>query len=212
MDDGSSDGTAAAVKPELNRDIDVRVISYSPNRGKGAAVQMGFDAAKNDIVMILDADLTTHPEELGPLYEAFAHGRAEFVNCTRLVYPMEGGAMKFANYVGNKLFTILVSVIMDARVSDTLCGTKAMFRSDYRHMVMGRDPWGDYDFLFGAAQQRLVIRELPVHYRERVSGISKMNSTKHTINLLRMCWKGFWQVQTLAPIPAARRSEQAPSR
>jgi SAM-dependent methyltransferase len=208
VDDGSSDGTAAAVKPELNPDIDVRVISYSPNRGKSVAVQTGFDAAKNDIVMILDADLTTHPDELGPLYEAFAHGRAEFVNCTRLVYPMEGGAMKFANYVGNKLFTILVSVIMDARVSDTLCGTKAMFRRDYQHMIMGRDPWGDYDFLFGAAQQRLVIRELPVHYRERLAGLSKMNSTKHTVNLLRMCWKGFWQVQTLAAVPAARRVEK----
>jgi 2-polyprenyl-3-methyl-5-hydroxy-6-metoxy-1,4-benzoquinol methylase len=208
VDDGSSDGTAAAVKPELNRDIDVRVIRYTPNRGKSVAVQTGFDAAKNDIVLILDADLTTHPEELGPLYEAFAHGRAEFVNCTRLVYPMEGGAMKVANYVGNKLFTLLVSFVMEARVSDTLCGTKAMFRRDYQHMIMGRDPWGDYDFLFGAAQQRLLIRELPVHYRERVAGLSKMNSTKHTINLLRMCWKGFWQVQTLAPIPAARTSQE----
>lgn len=204
VDDGSKDGTAEAVKPEANPDIDVRVISYSPNRGKGNAVKIGFDAAKNDIVMVLDADLTTHPDELGPLYEAFAYGRAEFVNCTRLVYPMEGGAMKFANYVGNKAFTILVSVIMDARVSDTLCGTKAMFRRDYRHMPMGRDPWGDYDFLFGAAQQRLVIRELPVHYRERLAGLSKMNSTKHTINLLRMCWAGFWQVQTLTPIPPAQ--------
>jgi SAM-dependent methyltransferase len=211
VDDGSSDGTANAVKPELNPDIEVRVISYSPNRGKSVAVQTGFDAAKNDIVLILDADLTTHPDELGPLYEAFAHGRAEFVNCTRLVYPMEGGAMKFANYVGNKLFTILVSVIMNARVSDTLCGTKAMFRRNYQHMTMGRDPWGDYDFLFGAAQQRLVIRELPVHYRERVAGLSKMNSTKHTINLIRMCWQGFWQVQTLAPIPAARKVEKPPS-
>jgi ubiquinone/menaquinone biosynthesis C-methylase UbiE len=205
VDDGSKDGTAKAVKPELNPDIDVRVIRYEPNRGKGHAVKMGFDAAKNDIVMILDADLTTHPEELGPLYEGFARGRAEFVNCTRLIYPMEGGAMKFANYFGNKMFTILVSAIMGARVSDTLCGTKAMFRKDYEHVTMGRDPWGDYDFLFGAAQQRLVIRELPVHYRERVAGLSKMNSTKHTINLLRMCWKGFWQVQTYRPIPAATK-------
>jgi ubiquinone/menaquinone biosynthesis C-methylase UbiE len=207
VDDGSKDGTKDAVKPELNPDIDVRCISYSPNHGKGYAVKVGFDAAKNDIVMILDADLTTHPEELGPLYEAFAHGRAEFVNCTRLVYPMDGGAMKFANYVGNKMFTILVSVIMSARVSDTLCGTKAMFRRDYQHMTMGRDPWGDYDFLFGAAQQRLVIRELPVHYRERLAGLSKMNSTKHTINLLRMCTKGFVQVQTRTELPAAERSD-----
>jgi SAM-dependent methyltransferase len=203
VDDGSTDGTASAIDPGLNPDLEVRVISYSPNRGKGSAVKAGFDAARGDIVVIVDADLTTHPEELQPLYEAFAMGRAEFVNGTRFVYPMEGRAMKWLNYMGNRLFTILVSLIMERRVSDTLCGTKAMFRSDYRHMVMGRDPWGDYDVLFGAAQLRLVLRELPLHYRERTAGQSKMKSLRHTLNLLRMCWWGFWQVKTLAPLPAA---------
>ena len=203
VDDGSTDGTAKAVDPSHNPDVDVKVISYSPNEGKGRAVKRGFDAATGDLLMILDADLTTHPEELGPLYEAFAEGRTEFVNCTRMVYPMDSAAMKFMNYVGNKMFTIAVSLIMGARVSDTLCGTKAMFRWDYEHMTMGRDPWGDYDFLFGAAQQRLVIRELPVHYRDRVFGMSKMAATKHTINLLKMCVRGFRQVQTLTPMPAA---------
>ncbi len=208
VDDGSTDGTADAIEPSHNPNVETRVISYKPNEGKGNAVRRGFDAATGDILMILDADLTTHPEELGPLYEAFAEGRAEFVNCTRLVYPMDNAAMKFANYVGNKMFTIAVSLIMGARVSDTLCGTKAMFRWDYEHMTLGRDPWGDYDFLFGAAQQRLVIRELPVHYRDRVFGMSKMAATKHTMNLLRMCVRGFGQVQTLGPMPAARLSKK----
>jgi hypothetical protein len=72
-------------------------------------------------------------------------------------------------------------------------------------MVMGRDPWGDYDLLFGAAQLRLVLRELPVHYRERTAGQSKMKSLRHTFNLLRMCWWGFWQVKVLNPLPAATR-------
>ena len=200
VDDGSKDDTAGAVDPALNRDIEVRVIRYTPNRGKGHAVKTGFNAATGDIVMILDADLTTMPEELAPVYEAFAAGHAEFVNCTRFIYPMEGRAMKWANYVGNKLFNILVSLVMESRVSDTLCGTKAMFRGNYISMEMGRDPWGDYDFLFGAAQQRLVIRELPVHYRQRLAGFSKMNSIKHTLNLLRMCWHGFFQVKTMRPL------------
>jgi SAM-dependent methyltransferase len=200
VDDGSKDGTAEAVDPALNPDIDVRVIRYTPNRGKGHAVTMGFNAASGDIVMILDADLTTMPEELAPVYEAFAAGHAEFVNGTRFIYPMEGRAMKWANYVGNKMFNILVSLVMECRVSDTLCGTKAMFRRNYISMEMGRDPWGDYDFLFGAAQQRLLIRELPVHYRERLAGFSKMNSMKHTVNLLRMCWHGFFQVKTMRPL------------
>ena len=201
VDDGSIDGTAHAIRPELNSEIEVKVVSYSPNRGKGYAVKTGFDAATGDILMVLDADLTTHPSELGPLYEAFATGRVEFVNCTRFVYPQEDQAMRFLNYLGNKTFSILVSLVMEARVSDTLCGTKAMFRWDYEHMTMGRDHWGDYDLLFGAAQQRLVICELPVHYRERTAGASKMKTARHTLNLFRMCWKGFWQVQALRPLP-----------
>lgn len=210
VDDGSTDGTAQAIKPELNRDVEVKVVSYSPNRGKGRAVQAGFEAATGDIVLIVDADLTTSPAELRPLYEAFAEGRAEFVNCTRFVYPMEGRAMKWTNYMGNRAFTIMVSWIMGSRVSDTLCGTKAMFRWDYAHMTMGRDPWGDYDFLFGAAQQRLLLRELPVHYRDRVAGQSKMKAWKHTVNLLRMCWWGFWQCKTLRALPDARFDSRPP--
>jgi 2-polyprenyl-3-methyl-5-hydroxy-6-metoxy-1,4-benzoquinol methylase len=205
VDDGSKDGTAAAVKTAIaehaRKDVDVKLVSYTPNAGKANAVQRGFEAATGDIVFILDADLTTHPEELPAMYEAFANGRAEFVNCTRFVYPMEGAAMKYANYVGNKAFAIAVSIIMGRRVSDTLCGTKALFRWDYAHFTMGRDPWGDYDFLFGAAQMRLVLRELPVHYRDRLAGLSKMNSMKHTKNLLKMCVHGFKQVQLQRALP-----------
>jgi hypothetical protein len=209
VDDGSSDGTADAIQPALNPQIDVRVIRYTPNHGKGYAVKQGFDGATGEIVMIMDADLSTMPDELAAVYEAFAEGNAEFVNCTRFIYPMEGQAMKWANYVGNKMFNILVSLVMESRVSDTLCGTKAMLRSNYISMQMGRDPWGDYDFLFGAAQQRLVIRESPVHYRQRLEGFSKMKSLKHTLNLLRMCCYGFSQVKTMRPLqnPNASSSE-----
>lgn len=201
VDDGSSDGTADfAKKGTPKHDIHVKVLDYSPNHGKGYAVKQGFDAAKNEIVFILDADLTTHPEELEALYEAFAEGKTEFVNCTRMIYPMQNGAMKLLNYIGNKCFTILVSWVMTNRVSDTLCGTKAMFRKDYQFMEMGRDPWGDYDFLFGAAQLRLTVTELPIHYRERLAGLSKMNSFKHTINLLKSCFRGFFQVHFMNPL------------
>jgi 2-polyprenyl-3-methyl-5-hydroxy-6-metoxy-1,4-benzoquinol methylase len=202
VDDGSTDGTSDIIAEVVKRcprtDIEVRAIRYTPNQGKWRAVKTGFDQANGEIVTILDADMTTHPEELLPLYEAFATGRAEFINCTRLVYPMDDGSMKVLNFIGNKVFTILVSIVMETRVSDTLCGTKAMYKDDYRHFVMGRDRWGDYDLLFGAAQQRLRLQELPVHYGARLAGTSKMNSMKHTINLLKMCWHGFWQVKTFA--------------
>jgi len=195
VDDGSADDTAARVRPELNPDVEVRCVSYKPNRGKLNAVRTGFDAAKGDILMILDADMTVPPEDLPYFYGPLRDGRADFVNGTRLVYPMAGGAMKVQNYVGNKLFGTLMSWLTQSHLSDTLCGTKAFFSEDYRHFRMGFDPWGDFDLLFGAAQYARKILEVPIHYQERRSGVSKMKALRHTAYLLRACWYGFWNVR-----------------
>jgi SAM-dependent methyltransferase len=195
VDDGSTDDTAVLVRAELNADVDVRCISYKPNRGKLNAVRTGFDAAKGDILMILDADMTVPPEDLPYFYDPLGNGRADFVNGTRLVYPMAGGAMKLQNFVGNKLFGTLMSWLTESHLSDTLCGTKAFFSKDYRHFRMGFDPWGDFDLLFGAAQYARKILEVPIHYQERRNGVSKMKALRHTAHLLRACWHGFWGVR-----------------
>jgi glycosyltransferase involved in cell wall biosynthesis len=57
--------------------------------GKGDAVRMGFDRARGDVLMILDADLTVPPEDLPRFYEALQSSKGEFINGVRLVYPME---------------------------------------------------------------------------------------------------------------------------
>jgi hypothetical protein len=84
--------------------------------------------------MILDADMAVRPEELPKFLKPLQNGTADFVNGSRLVYPMHGRAMKFANFLGNKAFCFLVSWIVRQRVSDTLCGTKALLRQDYLRM------------------------------------------------------------------------------
>ncbi len=80
------------------------VIAQQKGEGKGDAVRMGFDLATKDILMILDADLTTPPDELPKFYNAIAQSKAEFVNGSRLVYPMEKRAMRFFNILANKFF------------------------------------------------------------------------------------------------------------
>jgi hypothetical protein len=57
--------------------------------------------ARGDVLMILDADLTVPPEQLPKFWEAIASGKGEFVNGTRLVYPMQQQAMRFLNLVAN---------------------------------------------------------------------------------------------------------------
>ncbi|MFI5459579.1 MAG: glycosyltransferase [Isosphaerales bacterium] len=195
VDDGSRDGTSELVQPELNPAVEVRCLAYQPNRGKLHAVRTGFEAARGDILMILDADMTVPPEDLPFFYGPIREGLADFINGTRLIYPMATGSMKFQNFIGNKLFGVLVSWLTGIHLSDTLCGTKAFFREDYRRFQMGHDPWGDFDYLFGAAQRTCKILEVPIHYQERRAGQSKMKALRHTWALLLACWAAFWRVK-----------------
>jgi glycosyltransferase involved in cell wall biosynthesis/SAM-dependent methyltransferase len=172
--------------------------------GKGDAVRKGFDAATGDVLMILDADLTVPPEDLPAFYAPLATGKADFINGTRLVYPMEEQAMKFVNYAGNKFFSLLFTWLLGQRIRDTLCGTKALRKQDYLRIKAGRayfgefDPFGDFDLLFGAARLKLKIVDVPVRYRRRVAGVTKVRILKHGWLLVAMCVVAFRKFK-LAP-------------
>jgi len=195
VDDGSVDDTVTKVSPDLNRNIEIKLISYKPNKGKGYAVKVGFDNAKGDVLMILDADMSVMPEELPRFFKLFEDGLADFVNGTRVIYPMEQKAMPILNYVGNKIFSLILSWIMKKRVSDTLCGTKAMLKKDYKRNLIKDTSWGDFDLLFGAAKFCLKIHEMPIHYKIRTTGESKMKVFKHGWILLKACWRGFRELK-----------------
>jgi SAM-dependent methyltransferase len=206
VDDGSTDGTRAAVVTAMAEDPRVRLIAYDTNHGKANAVRAGFAATRNDVLMILDADMTVAPEDLPKFLEPIASGTADFVNGTRLVYPMEGEAMPTVNFLGNKAFCFLVSWVVRQRVSDTLCGTKALLRRDYETMPLpGRDRWGDFDLLFGAARQKLRIREIPIHYRDRMAGQSKMNVSKDGPLFLAACLAGWKMLRRPGSVPWSSR-------
>lgn len=160
--------------------------------GKGDAVRKGFALASRDILVILDADLTVAPEDLPKFYRALVHGKGEFINGSRLVYPMEGEAMRFLNMVANKFFAAAFSFLLGQRFKDTLCGTKVLRRDNYlrlaahRHYFGDFDPFGDFDLLFGAARMGLKIMELPVAYRARTYGETNIDRWRHGWLLLRM--------------------------
>jgi glycosyltransferase involved in cell wall biosynthesis/ubiquinone/menaquinone biosynthesis C-methylase UbiE len=164
--------------------------------GKGDAVRKGFDVATGDVLMILDADLTVPPEDLPRFLDPIAKGKADFVNGTRLVYPMEDRAMKFVNYLGNWFFSVLFTWLLEQPIRDTLCGTKVLRKRDYERIKAGRahfgefDPFGDFDLLFGASRCGLRIVEVPVRYRRRMAGVSKVRVSQHGWLLIWMSFIG----------------------
>lgn len=168
-------------------------IGQQSGKGKADAVREGYKMATGDILMILDADLTVPPEDLPKFYNAIASGKGDFINGTRLVYPMDKEAMRFLNYLGNHFFSWAFTWLLEQRFKDTLCGTKVMFRTDYIKLTKNRkyfgefDPFGDFDLLFGAHKLNLKIVEVPIRYRERTYGSTNISRFKHGIILLRMC-------------------------
>ena len=97
-DDQSTDGTPEEVMRVRSRYPQQHIrLERGPGVCKSKNVWTGFNAATGDILMILDADLTTIPEELPYFIDVIASGQAEFVNGSRLVYPVPKGAMNGAN-------------------------------------------------------------------------------------------------------------------
>jgi len=204
VDGNSADGTPDAILKCIDYyrgKKDIKLIFQGAGVGKGDAVRKGFEAASGDLLMILDADLTVPPEDLPKFYLALAEGKGELIIGSRLVYPMERQAMRTLNLIGNKLFSLAFTWILEQRIKDTLCGTKALLKRDYKKIAEGRaffgdfDPFGDFDLLFGAARLNVKIAEMPIRYRERTHGVTKISRFRHGWLLLRMCWVGFLKLK-----------------
>ena len=199
-DDKSTDGTGAEVERMMRKhpERDIRLVA-GPGICKAENVWTGFRAAKGEVLMILDGDLAVMPEELPCFLRALLSGSGEFINGSRLVYPIPRQAMKFANMLGNKLFGMTFSYLLDQRIKDTLCGTKVLWRNDWIRIERNlghwgmKDMWGDYELLFGAAKLQLQIQEVPVHYQERIYGVTKMTAVfSNGMRMLRIC-SGAWR-------------------
>jgi SAM-dependent methyltransferase len=189
----STDGTWEEVKrvQKIYPGLDISILQQT-GEGKGDAVRAGFDLAKGDILMILDADLTVPPEDLEKFVEIICSGKGEYVNGSRLIYGMEDQAMRFLNFLANHFFALVFTFLINQRLTDTLCGTKVLTRKNYQRIKAGRtyfgtfDPFGDFDLIFGASKLNLKFAEVPVRYASRRYGSTQISRFRHGLLLLRM--------------------------
>jgi len=201
----STDGTAEEIERQIanHSERKIRLIRQGDGVGKGDAVRKGFAAAKGDMLVIQDADLTARPEDLPKFFRALRDGKGEFINGSRLVYPMEKRAMRFLNLLGNKFYGALFSWLLGQRFRDTLCGTKMIRREDYELIEANRsyfgdfDPFGDFDLIFGAVKQNLKVVEVPVTYCARTYGKTNISRFTHGWLLLKMSWIAFKKIKWL---------------
>jgi glycosyltransferase involved in cell wall biosynthesis len=126
VDDGSQDGTRDLLKNLDGRDK-VRVILHEKNRGKGAAVRTGMDAARGDILLIQDADLEYDPRDYPSLLRPIEEGIADVVYGSRFL----GGPRRVAMYwhmVANYLLTFMTNILYNTILTDMETGYKVFRR------------------------------------------------------------------------------------
>ena len=141
VDDGSTDGTRELLEGELRAIVDTLVV-HDKNRGKGAALRSGFEAATGDIILVQDADLEYDPQDYLKLTAPILLNKADVVYGSRF---LGGGAHRvvyYWHYVGNTFLTMLSNMVTNINLTDMETGYKAFRRSVLEAIILEEDRFG----------------------------------------------------------------------
>lgn len=170
VDDGSKDKTAeiSEIACAEFTEIETQVIRYEQNRGKGFAVKTGLLAARADIALFSDADLSTPIEELPKLVEPIQKGEYDVTFGSRaLDRSLIGEHQPWRREQGGKVVNLIIKTMSGLTFSDTQCGFKAFNLKKFRPLLamMQIDRFGfDVEFLFVANYNKLSLKEIPVRW------------------------------------------------
>jgi glycosyltransferase involved in cell wall biosynthesis len=168
VDNGSTDATAIEAQAAGARVVD------APQRGYGRACATGVAASAGDIVVFMDGDGSDVPSEMWQLLEPIVAGDCDFVIGSRMRGKREPGSMLLSQIFAGWLAGFLLRMLY--RVSYTDMGPfRAITREALSRLQMREETYGwNLEMQMRAAQVGLRIREVPVSYRKRAGGVSKV--------------------------------------
>jgi glycosyltransferase involved in cell wall biosynthesis len=165
VDDASTDGTRELLKNYY--DPRVRCFFHSANRGKGAALRLGFAAARNEIVVVQDADLEYDPKDYRVLLEPLIDGRADMVYGSRFL----GGPHRvlfFWHYMINQALTLFANAMCNLNLNDMETGMKAFRREKLAALTLTANRFTfEPEITVKAARAGWRIYEVPISYSGR---------------------------------------------
>jgi len=167
VDDCSQDGTQEVLKEKLSSMVD-QIIYHPMNRGKGAALRSGFDAATGDIILVQDADLEYSPEDYAVLLEPLMSGKADAVFGSRFMGGRPHRALFFWHMVGNKVLTLLSNMFTNLNLTDIETGCKAFKAPLIKSIQIEEDRFGvEPEIIAKLARTGSRIYEVGVSYSGR---------------------------------------------
>ena len=170
VDNGSTDGTAARAAAAG------AVVVSEPRRGYGRACLAGVRAVGEvDLVVLMDGDGSDRPEELPALLAPLRAGEADLVIGSRILGKYEPGSLLPQQLFGNWVAARLLRLLYGLRVTDIgpfrVIRRDALLALGMREMTYG---WS-VEMIARAARHGLRVREVPVSYRRRTGGVSKVS-------------------------------------
>ena len=141
VDDGSTDGTREKLE-RLEEAEDIRVVRHARNQGKGAALRSGIPLARQDIVLVQDADLEYDPRDYAQLVEPILEGRADVVYGSRFVGGHSHRMLYFWHALGNRCVTFLSNLFTNLNLTDMETGYKVFRREVIQQIRIEEDRFG----------------------------------------------------------------------
>ena len=172
VDNGSDDSTSAVAQAAG------ATVVCQPIRGYGAACLAGVLAADVDVVLLMDADGSDDLDGAARVAALALEGRAELVMGSRTAGQREPGALTVPQRAGNALATLLLHLFCGGRRISDIGPVRALRRSDLLALDMREMTYGwSIEMLVKAVRANYRILEVPVDYRRRIAGRSKVSGT-----------------------------------
>jgi len=167
VDDGSQDGTPAALKP-YECMSPFQVYYHKRNQGKGAAIRTALEHAAGDIIIIQDADLEYNPEDYPALIRYILDDRADVVYGSRLSEGRPPKAFSTAHYLGNKVLTLVTNWLYQTHLTDMETCYKVFKGEVLRHIRLRADRFDfEPEITAKVLKQRVRLLEVPISYSGR---------------------------------------------
>lgn len=168
IDDCSTDGTREKIQRDVLPKGTIHCLFHDHNRGKGAALRTGFQAATGDIVIIQDADLEYDPQEYPRLIGPIVEGKADVVFGSRFMGAAPHRVVYFWHMVGNRLLTTLSNMCTNINLTDMETCYKAFRRDILQQLVLEEDRFGiEPELTAKVARLNCRIYEVGISYHGR---------------------------------------------
>lgn len=183
VDDGSTDGTAAALDRVAGPDL--RVIRLDRNQGKGAAVRAGFREARNDVVVVQDADLEYDPQDLPDLIAPIADGEADVVYGSRFLTTKRRRVLFFWHSVMNQFITFACNAVSNLNLTDIETCYKVFRREVIQSVTLRERRFGfEPEVTIKLARKQARFFEVGISYHGRTYQEGKKIRAKDAVRAL----------------------------